>query len=121
MVDDFILKSTSELVRLCVEVGGNKCFMRIIQKLKYIKQKKSFEYILKWLLVSSFNISQLSYFKFSNNVLAANFPNSLEANGLAPVINFLSTQTVLSDSVFTIVTPRFLSRSLTPAFICPGK
>jgi hypothetical protein len=45
-------------------------------------------------------------------------PNSLEAKGLAPVDYFLSTQTVLSDSVLTIVAPKFFQPSLTPFFSC---
>ena len=40
-------------------------------------------------------------FNSFNSVFAAIFPNSLDANGLAPVISFLSTQTVLSDFVFS--------------------
>ena len=36
------------------------------------------------------------YFSSFNKVSAASFPNSLAARGLAPVINFLSKQTVLS-------------------------
>ena len=71
--------------------------------------------LLLYLVVSSF------YFNSFNNVLAASLPNSLEAKGLAPVISFLSTQTVLSDSVLTTVAPKFFNLSLTPFFMCPGK
>ena len=59
--------------------------------------------------------------KLFGSVSALDLVNSFEAKGLAPVISFLSTQTVLSDSVFTMVAPKFFNLSLTPFFMCPGK
>jgi hypothetical protein len=70
--------------------------------------QKRFEYIPKPLLLLYIVVSSF-YFNTFNNVLAASLPNSLEAKGLAPVISFLSTQTVLSDSVLTIVAPKFFN------------
>ena len=61
------------------------------------------------------NLGQEDYLSilFSNSV-AANLPSSLEAKGLAPVINFLSTHTVLSILVFIKFAPRDFNFSLKP-------
>jgi len=57
------------------------------------------------LRVAPFVTFVVSGFKFStaNKALAASLPNSLNAKGLAPVISFLSAQTLLSNSVLTII------------------
>ena len=45
--------------------------------------------------------------------MAASFPSSFEAKGLAPVISFLCRQTVLSDLIFAISAPQLFNFSLT--------
>ena len=47
----------------------------------------------------------------ANKVFAANLPSSLAANGLAPVISFLSIQVELSDLLLIMETPKSVSFS----------
>ncbi len=76
------------------------------QKAQYYYKNKSGSGLLPNRLYLNNELYIINYNSF-NNVCAASFPNSLGAKGLAPVINFLSTQTVLSDFVLTIFAPKF--------------
>ena len=60
-------------------------------------------------------------FNTSSMVVAASFPSSFAAKGLAPVISLLSKHTDLSALEFTTCTPRAFNFSLSPQGILPGK